>query len=354
MTAAGTRWQRRIPAVSVTSMRYRFLGRSGLKVSELCLGAMTFGRETDEKTSHSMLDTFVGAGGTFVDTADVYGQGRSEEILGDWLAQGARERVVVATKVRFPMGDGPNDQGLSRGHIRRSVENSLRRLKTDHVDLYQVHAWDGATALEETLSTLDDLVHEGKVRYLGASNYSGWQLQKAVDTAASHGWEGFVSLQALYNMLDRELEWELVPVSRNEGLGILPWSPLRGGWLTGRYRRDMAGPPVDTRLDEAAKQGWGESWDAYANDRTWHLLDVIDQVVEETGRTVAQVALAWLLGRPGVVAPILGARTIAHLEANLGAVGWELSAEQAQSLDTASDRPLPYPYATVTADPERV
>jgi aryl-alcohol dehydrogenase-like predicted oxidoreductase len=335
-------------------MRQRFLGRSGLKVSELCLGAMTFGRETDVATSHRMLDTFVEAGGTFVDTADVYGQGRSEEILGEWLAQGPRERVVVATKVRFPMGEGPNDQGLSRGHIRRSVENSLRRLRTDHVDLYQVHAWDGGTALEETLSSLDRLVQEGKVRYLGASNYTGWQLQKAVDTSAAHGWEGFVSLQALYNLLDRELEWELVPVSRNEGLGILPWSPLRGGWLTGRYRREMAGPPADTRLDEAARQGWGEAWEVYANDRTWHLLDVLDEVAGQSGRTVAQVALAWLLGRPGVVAPILGARTMAHLEANLGSVGWELDPDQRAALDSASDRPLPYPYATVTADPERV
>ena len=334
-------------------MKQRFLGRSGLKVSELCLGAMTFGRETDVATSHRMLDTFVEAGGTFVDTADVYGQGRSEEILGEWLAQGPRERVVVATKVRFPMGEGPNDQGLSRGHIRRSVENSLRRLRTDHVDLYQVHAWDGGTALEETLSTLDRLVQDGKVRYLGASNYTGWQLQKAVDTSAAHGWEGFVSLQALYNLLDRELEWELVPVSRNEGLGILPWSPLRGGWLTGRYRRDMAGPPADTRLDEAAKQGWGEAWEVYANDRTWHLLDVLDEVAGQSGRTVAQVALAWVLGRPGVVAPILGARTMGHLEANLGSVGWELDPDQRAALDSASDRPLPYPYATVTADPER-
>lgn len=334
-------------------MRQRFLGRSGLKVSELGLGAMTFGRETDVPSSHRMLDTFVGAGGTFVDTADVYGRGRSEEIVGDWLSQGPRERVVVATKVRFPMGEGPNDQGLSRGHITRALESSLRRLKTDHVDLYQVHAWDGATALEETLSTLDRLVQDGKVRYLGASNYSGWQLQKAVDTAAAHGWEGFVSLQALYNLLDRELEWELVPVSRNEGLGILPWSPLRGGWLTGRYRREMAGPPADTRLDEAAKQGWGEAWDVYANDRTWDLLEVMDTVAADTGRTVAQVALAWLLDRPGVVSPIVGARTLEHLQGNLGGVGWALTGEQRAALDTASDRPLPYPYATVTADPER-
>ena len=334
-------------------MRYSFLGRSGLKVSELCLGAMTFGRETDEATSHRMLEEFTDAGGTFVDTADVYGQGSSEEILGRWLVKGPRERVVVATKVRFPMGDGPNDVGLSRGHILRSVDNSLRRLQTDHIDLYQVHAWDGATALEETLSTLDTLVRDGKVRYVGASNYTGWQLQKAVDTAAAHGWEGFVSLQALYNLLDRELEWELVPVSRNEGLGILPWSPLRGGWLTGRYRRDMQAPPAGTRLDEASKQGWGEQWDTYADEHTWGLLDVLDDVAGQTGRTVAKVSLAWLLGRPGVTAPIIGARTLEHLRANLGAVGWELTGEQRAALDAASDRPLPYPYATVTADPER-
>ena len=334
-------------------MRYRFLGRSGLKVSELCLGAMTFGREADEATSHRMLDAFVDAGGTFVDTANVYGKGISEEVLGRWLSRARRDELVVATKVRFPMGDGPNDQGLGRGHILRSVEASLRRLQTDHIDLFQVHAWDGGTALEETLSTLDTLVRDGKVRYVGASNYSGWQLQKAVDTAAAHGWEGFVSLQALYNLLDRELEWELVPVSRNEGLGILPWSPLRGGWLTGRYRRDMSGPPADTRIGEAGKQGWGEAWDTYANDRTWGVVDALDEVAGQTGRTVAQVALSWLLDRPGVTAPIVGVRTMEHLEANLGAVGWELTAEQRALLDAASDRPLPYPYATVTADPER-
>jgi aryl-alcohol dehydrogenase-like predicted oxidoreductase len=353
MRGRGTGVQRLCGSSSVAAVQQRFLGRSGLKVSELCLGAMTFGRETDEATSHRMCDVFVEAGGTFIDTANVYGQGTSEEILGRWLATTDRDSVTVATKVRFPMGDGPNDQGLSRGHIRREVEASLRRLQTDHIDLYQVHAWDGATALEETLSTLDALVREGKVRYLGASNYAGYQLQKAVDLAAANGWEGFVSLQALYNLLDRELEWELVPVSVTEGLGILPWSPLRGGWLTGRYRRDMSGPPADTRIDEAAKQGWGEAWDTYANERTWGIVDALDAVAEETGRTVAQVALAWVKDRPGVTSPIIGVRTMEHLEANLGAVGWELTDDQRARLDAASDRPLPYPYATVTADPER-
>ncbi|HEV7626939.1 MAG TPA: aldo/keto reductase, partial [Streptomyces sp.] len=209
-------------------MRNRLLGNSGLRVSELCLGSMTFGRETDEETSSSILDTFVEAGGNFIDTADVYSRGGSEEILGRWLTKQRRDDLVVATKVRFPMGDGPNDKGLGRKHIIEGVEASLRRLRTDYIDLYQVHCWDPATPLEQTLSTLDSLVRAGKVRAVGASNFSGWQLQKAVDISRRRGWEPFTCLQPLYNLLDRETEWELLPVCRNEGLGVIPWSPLRG------------------------------------------------------------------------------------------------------------------------------
>jgi aryl-alcohol dehydrogenase-like predicted oxidoreductase len=329
-------------------MDYRYLGKTGLKVSELCLGAMTFGRETTEEVSHQILDRFAEAGGNFIDTANVYTRGVSEEILGRWLKGKSRDHFVVATKVRFPMGEGPNDMGLSRKHILTAVEASLRRLDTDYIDLYQVHGWDGATPLEETLSTLDSLVGSGVVRYLGASNFSGWQLQKAVDVSRHMGWEPFVCLQPLYNLLDRQLELELLPVCENEGLGVIPWSPLRGGWLTGRYRRGMKAPPEGTRVQAATERGWSEAWEAYDNERTWSVLDELFAVAEEAGKTPAQVALNWLLQRPGVTAPIIGARTLEHLESNLGASGWSLSDEQMNRLNRVSEQPLPiYPHGMI-------
>lgn len=329
-------------------MQYRFLGRTGLKVSELCLGAMTFGREADEATSFAMMDRFVAAGGNFIDTANVYSRGLSEEIVGRWLRGKRRDDYVIATKVRWPMGDGPNDVGLSRKHILASAEASLRRLGTDYIDLYQVHGWDGYTPLEETLSALDGLVRAGKVRYLGASNYMAWQLQKAVDISKCRGWEPFVCLQPLYNLLDRQIEWDLVEVCRNEGLGIIPWSPLRGGWLSGKYRRGMAAPPQDTRVEIAERSGWSESWTAYANERTWNILDALFAIAGEVGKTPAQVALNWVKDRPGVTAPIIGARNLAQLEDNLGCVGWQLSADQADRLNRVSEMELPiYPHATV-------
>lgn len=329
-------------------MDYRYLGATGLKVSELCLGAMTFGREADEAASFAMLDAFVDAGGNFIDTANVYTAGASEEITGRWLENKSRDDFVIATKVRFPMGTGPNDLGLSRKHILKSVEDSLHRLHTDYIDLYQVHCWDPGTPLEETLSTLDSLVKSGKVRYIGASNYAGWQLQKAVDMARSHNWEPFACLQPLYNLLDRSLEWELLPVCRSEGLGVIPWSPLRGGWLSGKYHRGMDAPPSNTRIEQAQREGWSESWSAYANEHTWGVLDALFAVAEEIGHTPAQVALNWLLRQPGVTAPIVGARSLTHLEDNLGAAGWALEPEQVQRLEAAGRRELPYPYDFIT------
>jgi aryl-alcohol dehydrogenase-like predicted oxidoreductase len=328
-------------------MQFRYLGRTGLKVSELCLGAMTFGRETSEADSHRMLDRFVQAGGNFIDTADVYSQGISEEILGRWLAGKRRDDFVIATKVRFPMGSGPNDVGLSRKHILSAVEDSLRRMNTSYIDLYQVHMWDPGTPLEETLETLQQLVVSGKVRYLGASNYAGYQLQKAVDLSRQNGWEAFACLQPLYNMLDRSFEWELAPVCEAEGVGVIPWSPLRGGWLSGKYRRGMSKPLPDTRIEEAGKHGWSESWDAYATERTWQVVENLSDVAVETHKTPAQVALNWLLQKPAVTAPILGARTLAHLEDNLGATGWTLTTEQVTRLDQVSSLPLPYPYESL-------
>jgi aryl-alcohol dehydrogenase-like predicted oxidoreductase len=325
-------------------MEFRYLGKTGLKVSELCLGAMTFGRETTEQDSLPILNQFVAAGGNFIDTADVYTGGTSETIVGKWLATQRREDVVIATKVRFTMGKAPNDVGLSRKHIMAAVEASLKRLGTDYIDLYQVHCWDRGTPLEETLSTLDTLVQSGKVRYLGVSNFTGWQVQKAVDLAGQRGWEPFTSLQPLYNLLDRTLEWELLAVCQNEGLGIIPWSPLRGGWLSGKYRRGMTAPPANTRIEAAEQGGWSEAWSVYNTEHTWTVIDALLAVAEAVGKTPAQVALRWLLQRPGVTAPIIGARTAAQLADNLGCVGWSLSDEHMAHLTTVSEPQLVYPY----------
>jgi aryl-alcohol dehydrogenase-like predicted oxidoreductase len=325
-------------------LEYRYLGKTGLKVSELCLGAMTFGGDADEASSRQMMDRFAEAGGNFIDTADVYSRGISEEIVGRWLEGRNRDDFVVATKVRFGMGNGPNDVGLSRKHILAGVDNSLRRLKTDYIDLYQVHCWDRPTPLEETLSTLDGLVRSGKVRYIGASNFMAYQLQKAIDISRGHGWEPFTCLQPLYNLLDRYVELELLHVCQTEGVGIIPWSPLRGGWLSGKYRRGMASPVEGTRVDSAEKHGWSEAWSVYNTERTWSILDALFAVATETGKSAAQVALNWLLGKPGVTAPIVGARTTKHLEDNLGATGWRLTDEQMARLDAISALPLPgYP-----------
>jgi len=324
-------------------MEYRFLGRTGMLVSALCLGAMTFGREASEEDSRAMLNAFCEAGGNFIDTADVYSRGISEEVVGRWMKTQPRDELVIATKVRFPMGPGVNQQGLSRKHILSAVENSLRRLQTDYIDLYQVHMWDDATPLEETLSTLDTLVKQGKVRYIGASNYTAWQLQKAIDLSRCNGWEPFACLQPLYNLLDRQTEFELLPVCRNEGVGVIPWSPLRGGWLSGKYRRGMEAPPPETRVEQASREGWSESWEAYANERTWSVLDELFRVAEETAKHPAQVALRWLLQRPGVTAPIIGARTLQQLQVNLGADGWSLSDEQMARLTQVSELDPGYP-----------
>ncbi len=327
-------------------METRYLGKTGMKVSELCLGAMTFGRnnEASEEQSHAMLDKFVAEGGNFIDTANVYSTGVSEEIVGRWLVRQRRDDLVVATKVRFAMGDGPNDVGLSRKHILASVAASLRRLQTDYLDLYQVHCWDPGTPLEETLSCLNDLVQRGTVRYIGVSNFSGWQLQKAIDLSRARGWEAFVCLQPQYNLLCRSTEWELIPVALNEGLGVIPWSPLRGGWLSGKFSRGMSSPPSGSRIEKAEKEGWSERWSAYNRESTWQTLDALHAVAKQARHTAAQVAINWLLRKPGVSAPIIGARSLEQLETNLGAVGWELSADQVLELDRASMPEPPYPY----------
>jgi aryl-alcohol dehydrogenase-like predicted oxidoreductase len=324
------------------AMQLKLLGPTGVLVSEVCLGAMTFGREADEPTTHAMLDRFVAAGGNFVDTANVYAEGRSEEILGRWLtARGNRDDLVLATKVRFSVGEGPNDVGLSRKHIVRQVQASLRRLGTDYVDLLQIHTWDPATPLEETLRTLDQLVRDGLVRYVGASNLSGWQLERSLNLARTHAWEPFITLQPQYNLLSRAIEWEVLPVCGQYGIGVIPWGPLAGGWLTGKHR--PSGPAAGSRVETAAPEH-AEAWDRRARERTWLVLREVQEIAQRREVSPAQVAINWLRAKPLVTAPILGARTLAQLEDNLGCVDWLLTAEEVARLDEASATETPYPY----------
>ncbi len=333
-------------------MEYRTLGNSGTVVSTLCLGTMTFGAESDEQVAHEQLDRFVEAGGNFVDTADVYADGESETIIGRWLAarSGMRDRVVVATKARFPRGDGPNDIGLSRVSLTRALDDSLRRLGVDTIDLYQAHAWDPLTPIEETLRFYDDAVRAGKIQYVGVSNFIGWQLQKAVMLSRQLGLAPIVTLQPQYNLLQRAVEFELTQVCANERIGILPWSPLGGGWLTGKYQRDQA-PTGPTRLGEDPERGMEAYGRRNAEERTWRVIDAVRVVAEARGVSMAQVALAWLVDRPAVTSVILGARTLEQLEDNLGAAGLHLSAEETARLNEAS-RPIvdDYPYGELGVD----
>lgn len=329
-------------------MDYRKLGNSGTIVSELTLGTMTFGAEADETTSHAILDTFVEHGGTFVDTADVYSAGVSETIIGHWLAAHPTEaqQVVLATKGRFPMGDGPNDLGLSRRHLRQALDASLTRLGVDHIDLYQMHAWDALTPIDETLSFLDDAVTAGKIGYYGFSNYLGWQLTKAVHRATALHLAPPVTLQPQYSLLVRDIEHEVVPAALDAGVGLLPWSPLGGGWLTGKYKRDEA-PTGASRLGENPTRGM-EAWEARnADPRTWEILSVLEATAQDHDATASQVAIAWLLEQPAVTSVILGARTVEQLVDNLGGSGLGLSPADVLALNDASaPRVDDYPYGT--------
>lgn len=319
-------------------MEYRRLGRAGLMVSELCLGTMTFGNEADEETSKQITDRFVEAGGNFVDTANVYSKGVSEELTGQAIARHKREDIVLATKFRFPMGDGPNDSGASRKHVIAACEASLRRLGTDYIDLYQIHCWDAHTPVEETLSALDDLVRAGKVRYIGASNFTGWQLEKSLRVSEREGLARFDCLQPQYSLIVRDIEREVLPVCREEGLGVIPWSPLAGGFLTGKYSREDA-PPEDTRM-----AAWTDTWQRHATPEKFDVVDRVATVAGARGKEPAQVALNWVKNRPGVTSPIIGARSLEQLEKNLGATGWSLSPEELDSLEETSALPYAYPY----------
>lgn len=317
-------------------MQTHFLGNTGLQVSELCLGTMTFGAEADQPASHRILDDFVEAGGTFIDTANVYTSGASEEIVGRWLKGRDRDDLVIATKVYGEAGPGLPPRGAGRKHILAEVEASLRRLQTDYIDLYQIHVFDDATPFEETLSTLDTLITSGKVRFIGASNYTGWQLQKSLDLSRQHGWEPYVSLQPLYNLLDRGAELELLPVCRAEGVGVVAWSPLSSGWLSGKYSR-AGGRPGNTRVS-------AEDWERRNTERTWRVIDTLRDVAAEVGHSPAQTALRWVAQQPGLTAPIIGARTPEQLADNLGATGWSLGDDHLRRLSEAGDEVWPYPY----------
>jgi len=334
------------------NMDYRTLGRSGCAVSSLCLGTMTFGVETDEGGSHEQLDRFIDAGGTFVDTADVYGGGQSEEIIGRWFGSrpaDVTERVVLATKGRFPMGNDPNSLGLSTRHLTRALDASLSRLGLERVDLYQVHAFDPRTPLEETLRTLDGFIRAGKISYYGLSNFTGWQLTKTVHLANALGLAAPVTLQPQYSLIVREIEWEIVPAVQDADMGMLPWSPLGGGWLSGKYQRDQR-PTGATRLGENPERGM-EAWDRRGTERTWNIIDAVQKIAEDRDASMAEVALAWVNDRPAVTSTILGARTTEQLETNLRAADLHLTPEETAALDQASDlQASDYPYGEMGID----
>lgn len=329
-------------------MRYHLLGHTGLKVSEICLGTMTFGSApgprtvpgADERECLAILDRFLGQGGNFVDTANGYADGRSEEILGKGLA-GRRHSVVVATKVFFPTGPGPNQKGLSRANILNAVEDSLRRLQTDYIDLYQVHCYDSRTPLEETLYTLDTLVRQGKVRYIGCSNFAAWQLAKALGISAARGWVRFECLQPQYSLVVRSADRELLPLCREERVGVIAWSPLAGGFLSGKYRPGQP-PPDVSRLAESdpASRGWTER---FLTERNFGILAAVEDAARKLGKSIPQTALAWTLRVPGMTAGIIGARTAKQLDDNLAAAGWEFPGDLWSKLDQASALPIEYP-----------
>lgn len=317
-------------------MEYRRLGRTGLKVSELCLGTMQFGWTADAPTSKAVMDAFAEAGGNFIDTADIYSNwvpgnpgGVSEEIIGEWIQERKNRRhMIIATKARGRMWDGPTGEGLNRTHLIQSVDDSLRRLRTDYIDLYQTHWYDAETSIAETLETLNDLIRAGKIRYIGCSNIPAWRLALSFGVSERLGIARYDSLQPHYNLVNRaEFERELEPLCDDQGLGVMPYSPLASGFLTGKYRKDVA-TPASARAEGIQRR--------YFNDRCWHLLNVLEGVAAEHDRSPAQVALAWLLANPVVTAPIVGANSPDQLEGSLGATTIKLSTEQINRLDDAS------------------
>jgi aryl-alcohol dehydrogenase-like predicted oxidoreductase len=327
-------------------MEYRRLGASGLKVPVLSFGAGTFGGSgplfghwgnSDAMEARHLVDICLEAGVNLFDTADVYSNGASEEVLGEAI-KGRRDQVLISTKTSLPMGDGPNDAGSSRPRLIKATEDALRRLGTDYIDLLQLHAFDAFTPVDEVLATLDALVQSGKVRYVGVSNFSGWQIMKSLAAADRHGWPRYVANQVYYSLVGRDYEWDLMPLGLDQGIGALVWSPLGWGRLTGRIRRGQP-LPEGSRLNDTA--GFGPPVD---DEKLYDIVDALDEIAAETGKTVPQVALNWLTTRPTVSSVIIGARNEAQLRQNLGAIGWTLTADQIARLDKASAVTAPYPH----------
>jgi aryl-alcohol dehydrogenase-like predicted oxidoreductase len=330
-------------------MEYRQLGKSGLKVPELCFGAGTFGTageffkawsDTSQEEADRMVGICMDAGLNFFDTADVYSKGSSEEALGKALKPYKREDVLISTKTTFRFGDGPNNVGSSRYHIIQQAEGSLKRLGTDYIDVYHMHAFDATTPVEETLNALDQLVRDGKVRYIACSNFSGWHLMKSLSVSERYGWARYVGHQVYYSLVGRDYEWELMPLALDQGVGALVWSPLGWGRLTGKIRRGQPLPEVSRLQTKVVVEGGPKPDDEYL----YKVVDALDEVAKETGKTIPQIALNWLLGRPTVSTLIIGARNEEQLKANLASVGWKLTPEQVKRLDEASELPRAYPY----------
>jgi len=326
-------------------MHYLYLGRTGLRISALALGTQTFGWNIGEEQSKELLDQYREAGGNYYDTADSYNGGESERILGTWLHErGGRDKQIIGTKVFFPTSDDVNDSGASRKHILNSVEASLRRLQTEYIDLLQIHCFDRRTPLEETLRTLDDLVRSGKVRYIGASNYAPSELMKALMSSRFHHWEAFACLQLEYSLLVRSAEWELIPLCQQEGLGMLAWSPLAGGWLSGKYRRGKD-IPSDSRAGR--KDRWDDSEEQRGNAQAYDIIEVLHEIAAEVGCSVSQVSLNWIRKHSAGVVPLIGSRTKVQLQENLDALAWELDESQMRRLDEVSSIGLPSPYSFI-------
>jgi aryl-alcohol dehydrogenase-like predicted oxidoreductase len=336
-------------------MEYRRLGNSGFKVPVLSFGTGTFGGRgeffaawgaTDVKEASRLVDICLDAGLTMFDTADAYSGGGAEEVLGEAI-KGRRDKVLISTKATFRTGEGPNDVGSSRFHLTEAINGSLKRLQTDHIDLFQLHGFDAQTPIEEVLSTLDDFVRAGKIRYVGCSNFSGWHLMKSLAVADRYNLPRYVAHQAYYSLVGRDYEWELMPLGVDQGVGAVVWSPLGWARLTGKIRRGQP-LPADSRLPKTADRG-----PQVEEDYLYKVVDALDEVAAETGKTVPQVALNWLLQRPTVSSVIIGARNEEQLRQNLGAIGWNLTPEQVAKLDAASWREPAYPYWHQRGFPER-
>lgn len=327
-------------------MKYNQLGRTGLLVSDLCLGTMIFGDDasgTLPDEARRLIHTYLDAGGNHVDTANVYTGGRSEEIVGEAIRD-RRDRVVLATKVRVPQGAGVNQEGLSRHHILHAVEESLRRLGTDYIDLYYMHVWDVLTPIDESLRAMDDLVRSGKVRYVGISNFKAWQLMKALSVSDALGLHRPVAAQYQYSLVKRDIEYEFSDLCQSEGVGLIPWGPLGGGFLTGKYRRGERPTDPDSGRIARASDDLEEAWQRRNTERNWRIIDAVGEIADARGATYPQIALAWLRSQPMVDSVILGARTAAQLEDNLGAAEIELTPEELLQLNQVSALPEMYPY----------